>query len=283
MCQEHAHSAAADHRYRPRAARPTAAEPLARPLRIAIVGKGGAGKTTVAGALARIFAARGLRVLAIDADPDANLASTLPLDDGRPPVPLAQQENLLHGHDLPAGLFLLNPETHSLLPRGTAYWGGGQALIALGWKKAGGEGCYCAEHALLRQLLKQASKATADITLIDSEAGLEHLSRGTIAGIDVALVVVEPGRRSLETANAVRALAAGLDIRHVAAVVSGCRDEAEIREVSAWLADWPPLAIFPFDEGIRRADLLGVVPELGGAFLQAAEALATALLALSSD
>lgn len=279
MCKDHRH---AHHSFGYRARSP---KPVARPtLRIAVIGKGGAGKTTVSGALARALAGRGLRVLAIDADPDANLASALPLDKGEQPVPLAQQKELLNtvnaGQTPLPGLFLLNPETRELLPQGTVTWGGGQPLVALGWSKNGGEGCYCAEHALLRQLLSKASKAEADVTVIDSEAGLEHLSRGTIAGIDVALVVIEPGRRSLETAAAVRQLAASLDIAQVHTVVSGCRTPEEMTQVLEWLHDSPPLAIFPFDEAIRLADLYGTVPELRGEFLRAAETLAEAVLQL---
>jgi len=281
MCQTHGQLHA--HPYR----RSTAAcpSPRERPLRIAIVGKGGAGKTTIAGVLARVLAERGLRVLAIDADPDANLASTLPLDGKEPPLPLAQQRELLREHrgGAPAGLFLLNPDVGELLPKGTASWGGGQALVALGWSKGGGEGCYCDEHALLRRLLNQASKALADVTLIDSEAGLEHLSRGTIAGVDLVLVVVEPGRRSFETAKAVRQLATTLAIRRVLAVVNGCRNAEESREVAGWLVDWPPVALFPFDDTIRRADLEGVPPPVAGDFARRADELADLVLRLGED
>ena len=278
MCDTHQHLPGSRHPHKklPRAV-------SEQPIRLAIVGKGGAGKTTIAGALARTFAARGLRVLAIDADPDANLASVLPLDGTERPKPLAQQSELLHAatSGLPQGLFLLNPDTSLLLPQGTVTWANGQPLVALGWSKNGGEGCYCAEHALLRQLLAKASKATADITLIDSEAGLEHLSRGTIAGIDVALVVIEPGRRSLETAAAIRQLASGLGIGQVHAVVSGCRSPQEEIQVLAWLQDWPPLAIFPYDEAVRDSDLSGEPPKLLGEFKNACEALADSLLQLN--
>lgn len=262
---------------------PMAATAAQRPLRIAIVGKGGVGKTTIAGVLARVLAARGRRVLAIDADPDANLASTLPLDHEEPPVPLAQQRELLQAHTggAPAGLFLLNPDTGDLLPKGTARWGGGHPLIALGWSKGGGEGCYCDEHALLRRLLNQASKTVADVTLIDSEAGLEHLSRGTIAGADLVLVVVEPGRRSLETAQAVRTMAAGLGIGAVRAVVNGCRGDDELARVLRWLADWLPLAVFPDERAIRESDLHGRPPPLFGEFERSAETLADAVLSLA--
>jgi CO dehydrogenase maturation factor len=263
-----------------------AAEPavFARPVRVAVVGKGGVGKTTIAAALARVLAQRGARVLAIDADPDANLATALPMDNEPPPTPLAQQPALLRAaalaDELPTGLVQLNPDTQGLLPAGTAHWGGGQALVAIGWSQAGGQGCYCAEHAVLKRLLAQASRQQADVTVIDSEAGLEHLSRGTIAGVDLVLVVVEPGRRSVETAQAVRRLAADLDIEQVHPVVCGARDAAEAASVAGWLGAWAPVAGFPYDEEVRAADLEGRVPALTGPFLDAAQQLANAVAAL---
>ncbi|RKT47172.1 CO dehydrogenase maturation factor [Thiocapsa rosea] len=259
----------------------------AHPLRIAIVGKGGAGKTTVAGALARTLVEQGRRVLALDADPDANLASVLPLDGAEPPQPLARQHDLIRTAAgvgaLPLGFFQFNPDTGDLLLRGTVTWGCGNPLVALGWGKAGGEGCYCAEHAVLQRLLSDASALPADITLIDSEAGLEHLSRGTIAGVDLVLVVVEPGQRSLETAAAVRRLAADLGIARVHAVVCGYRNHGELLKLRCSLGDWPPVAAFPYDEQVREADLAGTPPPLTGEFLLAAETLTANILQLAGD
>ncbi|MCG5500275.1 AAA family ATPase [Ectothiorhodospira sp. B14B] len=257
------------------------------PIRIAVVGKGGVGKTTVAGALARVLAGHGLHVLAVDADPDANLASVLPLDSEYRPVPLAQRRDLIQEASgrstLPEGLFLINPDTGDLLPKGTVTWGDGNPLVALGWGKGGGEGCYCAEHAVLRRLLYEAGSLAADVTVIDSEAGLEHLSRGTIAAVDLVLVVVEPGQRSVETAVTVRKLANDLGIDRVYPIVSGYKDAAELETVRSWLGPWVPVAAFPYDERIRTADLRGVPPLLGGDFLAAAIGLAAYIQGLPSS
>lgn len=277
MCQSHTHTHTAT------AAQPThniydassqaVSAHRSPPLRVAVVGKGGVGKTTVAGALARGLADQGLRILAIDADPDANLASVLPVHLHHLPQPLAQRHDLIHAvaktEALPEGLFRLNPATGALLMQGTIPWGKDNALLMLGWSKTGGEGCYCAEHALLCRVLSQAQQGVADVILIDSEAGLEHLSRGTISGFDLVLVIVEPGKRSVATAQAIQQMAKGLKIGQIHPVVCGFRGLHELDVIRAWLGPWQPIACFPYDEKIRDADFQGGAPTLMGDFLHA--------------
>ncbi len=234
-------------------------------MKIAIAGKGGVGKTTLAGLLARRFADEGFRVLAIDADPDANLASALPLDDERRIVPLAARTDLidrLSGRDgaLSPGLILLNPDVDGILPEIRLSWGGGHGLLVLGWHKGGGAGCYCAENAVLKRVLGSIAAGPTDVVLLDSEAGLEHLSRGTPDAAEVILAVVEPGQRSLETAFAVRDLARDLGIHRVFPVLCGARDASDEERVKHGLGDWPLLASLPYSEEIRAADLDGRPP-----------------------
>jgi len=236
-------------------------------MKIAIVGKGGVGKTTVCGLLARTFAAREYHVLAVDADPDANLASALPLDrvTASEIIPLAGQKEKIQQivnpeGQLLQGLLLLNPDVSELASSLTVTWGGGHELLVMGWHKGAGQGCYCEENIVLEQLLSKVLTSSEDIVLIDSEAGLEHLSRGTIRPADGVIVVIEPGLRSVETALVSQKLCNDLGIKHVYVVLNGYENTDEIESVQKLLGNWPLLAAFPRQQEIRDADLQGRVP-----------------------
>lgn len=256
-------------------------------MKIAIAGKGGVGKTTLAGLLARHLAREGWRVLAIDADPDANLASALPLDNKAAPMALAARGDLvdaLSGRSaLPGGMILLNPDIGAVLPEIRTSWGGGHGLLVLGWHKGGGEGCYCAENAVLKRVLASVIPGADDAVLVDSEAGLEHMSRGTARAVDAVLAVVQPGQRSVETAFALRTLAADLGIRQVLPVLVGGRDAADEQAVQAMLGDWPLAAHLPFAPAIRDADLAGRPPILDDAFREPLRRIVAALKPSSHD
>jgi len=239
-------------------------------MKVAIAGKGGVGKTTLTGLLARQLAEEGYRVLAIDADPDANLASALPLDDSTRVVPLAARADLIDAltgrGGMPGGMILLNPDIGAVLPEVRRSWGGGNFLVTLGWRKGGGEGCYCAENAVLKRVLAALIPQATDAVLVDSEAGLEHLSRGTAAAVDAVLAVVQPGSRSVETAFAIRELAAGLGIAQVYPVLVGGRGQSDADAVRRALGEWSLLASLPWDDDIRRADLDGSLPDIPAAY-----------------
>lgn len=234
-------------------------------MKIAVTGKGGVGKTTIAGTMARLLAARGKIVYAVDADPDANLASAVGVDAEAAAAirPIADMADLVRertgaepGTMVP--VYKMNPRVDDL-PGSLSVESHGVRLLKLGTVKKGGGGCICPESALLRSLLTHLMLHEREVVIVDMEAGIEHLGRATARGVDAMLVVVEPGRRSLQTAETIRALAADIGIASVALVVNKvtgadgdfCRRLEEDHEV---------LGCLPFSEEVRQADLSGSAP-----------------------
>jgi CO dehydrogenase maturation factor len=229
-------------------------------LKIAISGKGGVGKSTLSAMLAHLAKEDGLRVLAIDADPDANLAAAL----GMPPeeravlVPLSERRALIEertGAKVKqyGQVFKLNPDVADIAEKESASFRDIHLLV-LGAVESGGSGCACPESVMLRALLTDVILYKDDCVIIDFEAGLEHLGRATATGVDLMIVVIEPGGRSVETAASVRRMAEEIGVKNVAIVgnkVCGPEDEAWFAEV---LEGEEPLGLLPWNETIRRAD-----------------------------
>ena len=235
-------------------------------MKIAISGKGGVGKTTLAGVMARILDERGYRVLAIDADPDSNLASAIGFteEELKRIQPLAQMEEFIEERTGAkkgqyGSFFKLNPRVDDI-PERFSIQKGNAKLVILGNISQGGGGCFCAENVLLKSLLSYIFIERDEYVIVDMEAGLEHLGRGSTAYIDAFIVVVEPGLRSFQTAHQVKKLAFDLGIKSVYVVgnkVMGEKDEAMIREN---LNGLPLLGFMGYNEKIMEADRLGVSP-----------------------
>src|SRR5659263_46217 len=195
-------------------------------MKIAITGKGGVGKTTIAGTLARIFADRGMMVYAVDADPDANLASAIGIEPEAAAaiIPISELGELIRertgaepGSSAP--VFRMNPKVDDI-PERFSTEAHGVRLLRLGTVKKGGGGCVCPESALLKALLSHLMLNEREVVLVDMEAGIEHLGRATARGVDAMLVVVEPGRRSIQTAEAITRLAGEIGITNIMLVVN---------------------------------------------------------------
>jgi CO dehydrogenase maturation factor len=212
----------------------------------------------------RTLNAEGKRVLAIDADPDANLAAGLGIADSDKIVPIAEMEDLIFERTGAkpgsiGGYFKLNPQVEDL-PDAVSVGFENIKLMRLGGIKKGGSGCICPESALLRALVMHIVLARDEVVVMDMEAGIEHLGRATAKAVDKLIVVVEPGRRSIDTAEHIRKLAGEIGLNHIAIVgnkVRGARDEEFLK---THLADFEILGFLPYDEELIEADLNGTSP-----------------------
>ncbi len=231
-------------------------------MKLAITGKGGVGKTTLAALLARELRNRDFQVLMVDADPDANLAGALGVRDPAGITPIAEMKELIEERTgakpgTIGGFFKLNPAVNDL-PEKLAVSHEGLRLMVLGTVKSGGGGCICPESALLKALLTHLFLNEKDAVVLDMEAGLEHLGRGTTMGVDMMIVVVEPGKRSLETAAAIKKLAGELGVKKLALVGSKVQGESDLEFLKKQAGDdYLFLGHIPYSDSIRNADMRG--------------------------
>ena len=241
-------------------------------LKLAISGKGGVGKSTLAGVLARLFALDGFRVLAIDADPDANLASALgfPPDLRRALRTISEERQLIEERTGArvrefGQIFALNPNVEGIAEQyATSH--AGVNLLVLGAAQRAGSGCACPESVLLKSLVRHLVLKRDEVVILDMEAGIEHLGRGTAMGVDLLLVVVEPGQRSVDTAHHIREMAAGLGIGRFAVVVNKSTSTENDRTwMSREFGEDQVLGVIPFDPRIADADRVDRSPiDCGG-------------------
>ena len=235
-------------------------------MKLAITGKGGVGKSTLAATLTLLLTRGGARVVAVDADPDANLAGALGLsaEDQKSIIPIAEQTRLIEertGAKVKryGQMFKLNP-TVSDIADSYGYNRDGFSLLVLGAVDQGGGGCGCPEGVLIRALVSDLILYKSEALVMDMEAGVEHLGRATARGVDTMIIVVEPGQRSIDCANRIVRMAHEIGLQNLCVVankVTSLGDEQFIRDA---LADLPLLGVIPAHEAFAEADRKGIAP-----------------------
>lgn len=235
-------------------------------MKIAVTGKGGVGKTTLSSVLSYLYALEGRKVIAVDADPDANLASALGIshEEAEKIRPIADIGELIEERTgakpgSMGGMFKINPKVDDL-PEGLGYKINGITLLVMGKSKAASSGCYCPENVLLRRLLKHLVVDRDEVVVVDMEAGIEHLTRGTTGSVDAFIVVVEPGQRSIQTAGVIRRMAEELGVRKVFVVANKVRGEEDVAFIKRGLGELELLGYLSFSDAIMEADIRGVSP-----------------------
>lgn len=242
-------------------------------MKIAITGKGGVGKTTLAALLAQAYADQGMGVLAVDADPSPCLAGALGFPDElrKKLCPISEMDELIEERTgakpgTIGGFFTINPRVDDI-PERFSVSHRGVRLLEMGSVDTGGSGCICPESAMLKTLFTHLLFRKDEVLILDMYAGVEHLGRATVDFVDAMLVVVEPTRRSLGTASQIKKLANDIGLTRLWLVGNKVRNSEEERFLTENTPDMPVLGVLYADLAVQEADRLGIavydyVPEL---------------------
>ncbi len=228
-------------------------------MKIAISGKGGVGKTMLVSLLSRAFAGADYSVLAIDADPNSKLATTLGFSHPERITPISEMRALIEERTgtppgQSGGFFKLNPKVDDL-PDKYFQEHNGIKLMVMGQIKRGGTGCYCPENALLQALITHLLLGRDEVVIMDMEAGVEHLGRATARAVNKLIIVVEPGTTSVETAKRINKLAGEIGLHNIAVVASKVRSQSDKEFLTSSLSGFEFLGFIPYDQAIVDADL----------------------------
>jgi len=235
-------------------------------MKIAVTGKGGVGKTTLSSVLSRLYADEGRSVLCADADPDANLGLALGFSEEELDslTPISQMSDLIAertgtqkgGY---GSFFKINPKVDDI-PDRFAIEKNGIKLLIMGTIEAGGAGCVCPEGVVLKRVISNLVLGRDEVVILDMEAGLEHLGRGTADFVDFFIVVVEPGARSVQTYKNVKKLAADIGVKNVRVVANKVRSADDENYLRERIPEEEFLGSIHYSEDIIEADRRGVAP-----------------------
>ena len=231
-------------------------------MKIAVSGKGGAGKSTVSAQLVRGFTLKKLPVFAVDADPDANLGLVLGLDPEKIDKlqPLIELQEVIEAKNAGGGALVdLNPDVDDVLDNYTLD-DGLLKFLKMGSVKQGGSSCYCKENSFLNAVLTTMLLDREEGVVLDMSAGIEHLTRGTARGVEIMLVVVEPTRAGVSTAKSVDRLAADLKIEQIYFIGNKIRSDQDKAYLESQLPPERFAGMIPFSEQVlekaRRGEAL---------------------------
>ena len=235
-------------------------------MKIAVAGKGGVGKTVVAGVLASFFAEKGFKVLAIDADPSPNLALTLgiPLDQASKIVPISENAGLIEQKTSTGigGVYRLTFTVEDVIENFSVKSPSDVSVLVMGTVRSAGGGCTCPANAVIRALLQHLLVERDEVVVMDMEAGVEHMGRGTAKHVDILLIVTDPSLKSMETARKIHSLAVEAGVEKVFIVGNKVSVSGEAELIERFAADNKLLllGIIPYDKEILRADVQGKTP-----------------------
>jgi CO dehydrogenase maturation factor len=239
-------------------------------MKLAVAGKGGVGKTFISASLSRFLGKKGYNVLAVDADPNFNLAYALGINAQNVDkiLPLSENEKLIREktgvspEEAYSPVFNMTPKVDDIIDRFGVEAPDNVKLLVMGTVKGGGIGCMCGANALLRVLVQHILIQRGEVMIMDMVAGLEHLGRGTAKRMDAMVVVVEPRMKSVDTIRRIIKLAEEIEIKEVIAVgnkISSKREE-EFILMNMEKLGVPLISMIPYDNEVGEADMIGVPP-----------------------
>lgn len=235
-------------------------------MKIAVTGKGGVGKTTLSSVLSRLYAEEGRKVLTADVDPDANLGLALGFteEEIETLTPISEMAELIaertgSSEENFGKFFKINPKVDDI-PDRFAIEKNGVKLLVMGTVDTGGAGCVCPEHVMLKRVISNLMIARDEVVILDMEAGLEHLGRGTTDFVDKFIVVIEPGARSIQTYKKVKQLALDLGIKNVSVVANKVRSADDEEYLKARIPAEELLGFIRYNEEVIDADRQGQSP-----------------------
>jgi CO dehydrogenase maturation factor len=235
-------------------------------MKVAVAGKGGVGKTLIAGGLARGFFERGMKTIAIDADSSPNLGLTLGLkpEETRKIVPISENQPLLESKTSTgySGVYNLNFSVDDIVKKYSVPTPLGPNLIVMGTVHSMGAGCMCAPTAVIRALLRYLVVEINEAVILDLEAGVEHIGRGTAQQVDALLIVADSNMKSLEIAKHIHDMASAAGMKNLYLVGNRVMNDEQKKAVQTF-ADQNGITVLsfvPWDPKITEADMLGETP-----------------------